>query len=115
MKVIQKIILVIVAIFVVVLLIRETPEVKEVIQFGEKFERIQIGDQEAKAISILGNHDAKEQKFRLGQKVGFEDAYARAEASNSEHYLFWFRGVDVVFAVGINSKGEVCVKESGGT
>ena len=116
MKVIMKTILaIIIATFVIALLIRELPDVKEVTQFGEKFERIQIGDKETKAISFLGKPDAKEKKFRLGQEIGFEDAYARAEASNSEYYLLWFRGIDVVFSLGINSKGEICVKELGGT
>ncbi|MFH1618331.1 MAG: hypothetical protein ABIG11_00340 [bacterium] len=91
------------------------PDVKEVAEFGKKFKLVQIGDSEARVLSILGNPGDKEKEFHLGQKKGFEDAYARAEASDSAYYLFWFRGIDIVFAVGINNKGQVSSKESGGT
>lgn len=99
----------------VMLFIQNLPDVKEVNEFGNKLASVQIGDSENKVLSILGKPDAKEKEFRLGQKKGFEDAYARAEVSDSKYYLLWFRGIDVVFAVGINNKGQVSAKESGGT
>jgi hypothetical protein len=95
--------------------VRSTPDDQEVLEFEKSFKLIQIGDPETKALSVLGKPDAKEKEFRLGQKKGFEDAYARAEASDSTYYLLWFKGIDVVFSVGINNKGQVSAKESGGT
>ena len=120
MKIVLKIIASIVVLFAVMLVVatlyvRSMPDVKEVSEFNDKFKLIQIGDPEEKVLLVLGNPDAKESEFRLGQKLGFEDAYARAEASDSVYYLLWFKGIDVVFSVGINDKGQVCVKESGGT
>jgi hypothetical protein len=100
---------------IAVLLVQSMPETKEVSEFNKKFKVVQIGDSETKTISVLGNPDAKEKEFRIGQKQGFEDAYARAKASDSVYYLLWFRGIDVVFTVGINDKGYVSAKESGGT
>jgi hypothetical protein len=91
------------------------PETKELSEFEEKFESVQIGDPEAKALSILGEPALKEKEFRLGQMEGFEDAYARAKASDSEYYLLWLKGIDVVFSVGINNEGKVSAKGAGGT
>ena len=87
------------------------PETKEVAEFQKKFDLVQIGDSETKVVSVLGTPEAKEKEFRLGQKEGFEVAYARAEANDSFCYLFWFKGFDVVFAVGINNKGKVSAKK----
>jgi len=91
------------------------PETREVSDFDKKFGLVEIGDPETKVLSVLGQPDAKENEFRIGQKEGFETAYARAEASDSAYYLLWYKGIDVVFTVGINSKGQVSAKESGGT
>lgn len=119
MKVAQKIIVgfVVVAalISLAVLFVQAMPETQEVSEFEKKFKLEQIGDSEAKTLSVLGAPDAKEKEFRLGQKKGFEDAYARAGSSDSAYYLLWFKGIDVVFAVGINNKAQVSAKESGGT
>ena len=95
--------------------VRTMPDIQEVSEFEKKFQLVQLGDTEAKALAVLGKPDAKEREFRLGQRKGFEDVYARAEASDSTYYLLWFKGIDVVFSVGINSKGQVSAKESGGT
>ena len=97
------------------LFVQGMPETREVSEFSEKFKLVQLGDPEAKTLSVLGKPDTKEKEFRLGQKKGFEDAYTRAEASDSAYYLLWFKGIDVVFTVGINNKGQVSAKESGGT
>lgn len=91
------------------------PELKEVREFKKSFDLVQTGDSESKVISILGKPDSKENKFRIGQKKDFEEAYSRAEVSNSQYYLLWFKGIDIVFTVGINTKGQVSIKESGGT
>jgi hypothetical protein len=97
------------------LFIQILPEGQELIEFEKKFALVQIGDTEASVLSVLGQPDARENEFRLGQKKGFEEAYARANASDSAYYLLWFRGADVVFTFGIDDKGKVSVKESGGT
>jgi hypothetical protein len=120
MKVTLKVLAGIVVVFgilagVAALLVQSMPETKEVTEFSKRFKLVQIGDPETKALSVLGKPDAKEKEFRIGQEKGFEDAYARAKASDSVYYLVWFRGIDVVFTVGINNKGQVSAKESGGT
>jgi hypothetical protein len=119
-KVTFKVLAGIVVVFVVLaglvaLFIQVGSEVKEVAEFEKKFKLVQIGAPQASVLSVLGKPDAKENEFRIGQKEGFEDAYARAEASDSVYYLFWFRDIDVVFTVGIDSKGNVSAKECGGT
>ncbi len=99
----------------IVLFIRFMPATQEVTAFGERFASVQIGDTEAKVISLLGQPDAKEVEFRLGQKQGFENVYARAKASDSDFYLIWFKGIDVVFTIGINKNNGVRVRAYGGT
>ena len=91
------------------------PNVRQVDTFVEKFKKIQHGDPESKVITILGKPETKESEFRLGQKEGFEESYERAKSSDSQYYLLWHRGIDVVFTIGINNKGLVSVKEHGGT
>jgi len=92
----MKVVLKIIASFVVVVAIlaglvalvnQGMPETKEVSDFNKKFELVQLGDPEAKALSVLGKPGARESEFRLGQKKGFENAYSRAEASGSVYYL----------------------------
>ncbi|MCP4405753.1 MAG: hypothetical protein GY801_51705 [bacterium] len=96
-------------------LVWNMPEVREVREFEKQFQQVAIGDPEQKAVEVLGEPDVIETEFRLGQQSGFEEAYARAAASGSDRYLVYFRGIDVVFSVGISKKGKVSVTESGGT
>ena len=91
------------------------PHDKEVSEFDERLQKILLGDSENTVRSILGTPDAIETQFRLGQEHGFEEAYDRANMSGSERYLVYFRGIDVVFSVGVNENGEVRAKEAGGT
>ena len=83
--------------------------------FEKKFASVKLGDPESQALALLGNPDAKEATFRIGQEQGYEEAYARARASGSRYYLVWARGGDVVFSVGIDAQGRVRAKEYGGT
>lgn len=87
----------------------------EMREFEKQFALVKVGDSEAKALSLLGTPDAKESHFRIGQVEGFEEAYSRAKASGSTYYLVWSRGIDVVFSLGVDSKGFIRAKESGGT
>lgn len=87
----------------------------EVRAFEKNFALVQVGDPETKVLALLGTPDAKETNFRIGQEQGFEEAYTRAKASGSTYYLVWHRGIDVVFSVGVDSKGTVRAKEYGGT
>jgi hypothetical protein len=95
--------------------VRSMPHVKEVAEFTDKFEKIHLGESKTKVIALLGEPHEQSLEFRLGQEKGFEEAYKRARKSNASYYLFWFRGTDVVFAVGFNDKDEVVTAESGGT
>jgi hypothetical protein len=83
--------------------------------FEQKFAVVELGDPERKVLALLGPPDAKETTFRIGQRPGYEAAYARATATPSVYYLVWARGVDVVFSVGIDAQGRVRAKEYGGT
>jgi len=90
-------------------------ESKEVQKFISDFESLSIGDTEAKILSILGNPNSKETEFRVGQKIGFESLYKKASQSNSEYYLIWERGIDLVFCIGIGKDKTVKIKEYTGT
>jgi hypothetical protein len=95
--------------------VRYSASENEISEFKKKFDLVQIGDSEQKVLSVLGAPDSREIEFRIGQEIGFEEAYAKAKASDSEYYLIWNRGIDCVFTIGINSKGLVSLKELGGT
>jgi hypothetical protein len=92
-----------------------TDEAKALSHFEEQFELVRLGDTEERVLSLLGVPDARETRFRLGQEEGFEEAYARAGASGSTQFLVWYRGIDIVFSVGIDEAGTVRARESGGT
>lgn len=84
-------------------------------QFEKHFEQIAIGMAHEDVERRLGAPDWTDKEFRLGQKEGSEDAYKRAAESDAQYYLFWQRGVDMVFTVGFNAADEAVVVESGGT
>lgn len=83
--------------------------------FTKTFEEVVPGLDEEKVLALLGNPDEKGTEFRLGQYKGFEEKYQRASASNAKYYWFWFRGLDIVYAVGFDEQHKVVVAESGGT
>ena len=99
----------------VMMFVQSMPD-EEVVEFRKNFENIQRGDSKAKVLVLLGEpaHE-RSSTFRLGQKEGFEEKYERAKKSNASYYLLWFKGADIVFAVGFNDLDEVVVAESGGT
>jgi hypothetical protein len=84
-------------------------------RFFVNYHRVAVGDTEAKVVMLLGNPDAKDIIFRLGQEKGYESEYLRAKVSQSQYYLFWEKGVDVVYAVGFDSNHRVTIKAYGGT
>ena len=84
-------------------------------EFAGKFEKVRIGEPRSSVVALLGEPSDKDSEFRLGQKQGFEPAYQRAEKSNSSYYLFWYRGMDVVYTVGFDAQDKVTIIESGGT
>jgi hypothetical protein len=88
---------------------------RDVREFERRFALVKIGDSESKVVALLGEPDSREGRFRIGQEEGFEGAYARARASGSKRFLVWFKGVDVVFTVGLDEQGVVRAKEHGGT
>ena len=83
--------------------------------FYRAFDSIQVGTPASEAVSRLGPPDEAGKEFRLGQPDGFETEYGAADASSSQRYLFWNRGVDVVCAVGLDSSDRVAYKACGGT
>jgi hypothetical protein len=85
------------------------------VTFYGSFEKIEPGMDERRVLELLGEPDEKSATFRLGQYEGSETEYARAAASGSSKYLLWFKGIDLVYAVGIDKSGRVTVKALGGT
>lgn len=83
--------------------------------FHGSFKKIEAGMMEAHVVAALGKANARTTEFRLGQYSGFEKDYARAAASGSSYYLLWYRGLDVVYAVGFDKDGKVTMKAVGGT
>jgi len=83
--------------------------------FRKNFKVIKLGDNKINVLKLLGQPDEKSKEFRLGQYQGFEDEYKKARESDSEYYLFWYRGIDVVYVVGFNNEDKVLIKSSGGT
>jgi hypothetical protein len=83
--------------------------------FHGSFKKVQAGMSEAQVVAALGIAGARTTEFRLGQYIGFEKEYARAAASGSVYYLLWYKGIDVVYAVGFDNDGRVTTKAFGGT
>ena len=70
--------------------------------FRNKFKVIKPGDKKINVIQLLGQPDEESNEFHLGQYQGFEEEYKNAQEIDSEYYLFWYRGIDVTYAVGFN-------------
>ena len=86
----------------------------EDLAFRSTFREIAPGTEEARVIQLLGPPDERSQSFFLGQEIGYEDAYQRAAASSSSHFLVW-RRLDLVYSVGFDASGKVTLAEVGGT
>lgn len=85
------------------------------VTFYSSYEKVDVGMSETEVVALLGLADEKSTQFRLGQRDGFEQEYARAARSGSAHYLLWHKGIDVVYAVGFDGEGKVTMKAVGGT
>ena len=70
--------------------------------FRNKFKVIKPGDKKINVIQLLGQPDEESNEFHLGRYQGFEEEYKNAQEIDSEYYLFWYRGIDVTYAVGFN-------------
>jgi hypothetical protein len=84
-------------------------------QLNTQFESVQPGMGKAEVLSRMGNPRDESATFRLGQRNGYEHEYHRAAASDSKRWLFWYNGIDVVYAVGFDTNNVVTMKASGGT
>lgn len=100
---------------VLFLAVRSTPDFREVEEFEGRFSTVTLGDSKEKVIEVLGEPDAVDIEFRLGQLEGYEDAYERARDSGTKKFAYWFRGIDVVFAIGFDENEKVISMEYGGT
>ena len=85
------------------------------IAFRHKFRSVTVGMDENAVLTLLGEPDDRSNEFYLGQYPGFEAAYRRAAESDSSCYLIYNRGIDLVYAVGVDEQGSVTLKEVGGT
>lgn len=83
--------------------------------FHGRFKSVNAGMSRAEVITLLGEADEKSNSFRLGQYEAFEHEYERAKRSNSEYYLVWHRGIDVVYTVGFDAEDEATITAVGGT
>ena len=84
-------------------------------EFGAEFATIEVGMTESAVIATLGAPDQRSETFYLGQRSGYDNSYRRAAQSDSDHYLVYNRGIDLVYSIGIGSSGTVTIKEVGGT
>ncbi|MEX2308217.1 MAG: hypothetical protein WD738_11520 [Pirellulales bacterium] len=84
-------------------------------QFTRKFKSIELGSPVSDAVAKLGPPTEVTDQFHLGQRTGFEDAYRRAERSNSESFYIWSCCVDMTYTLGVDSNGTVVLAEYGGT
>jgi hypothetical protein len=91
------------------------PVAQEYREFERRFSAVTLGDSREKVFDRLGKPDDVDGDFRLGQIEGHEDAYERARNSGAIEYSFWFRGIDVVFAIGFDETNKVTLTEFGGT
>lgn len=83
-------------------------------EFLEGYNEIEPGMPESMVVSLLGTPNDRSTEFYLGQREGFEEAYARAAESGAVRYLMWRRGADVVYAIGFDAAGNVVIIEPGG-
>jgi len=83
--------------------------------FHARFERVVVGHTEQQVFAALGPPDHVAERFRLGQRGGFEAEYEAARVSGATRFLVWRRGIDVSFVVGLDPGGRVVVKAVGGT
>ena len=85
------------------------------ITFHLRYKTIESGMSRERVIELLGRPHEQSSEFHLGQAQGFEPEYERARNSDSRYYLFWNKGIDVVYAVGFDSEDKVTIKAVGGT
>lgn len=83
--------------------------------FDVGFDRIGLGMNRSEVVGLLGPPDDQGAVFHLAQREGYEAEYERAKRSDAQTYLFWTRGVDVVYAIGLDSADRVVFKAVGGT
>jgi len=97
------------------MIVLSSTTVREVSKFERRFSTAAIGDNKTEVIDRLGKPDDFDADFRLGQLEGHEDAYEQARKSGATQFLFWIKGIDVVFAVGFDENDKVVLAEYGGT
>ena len=85
------------------------------VTFNPKFKTIASGAPRDRVVELLGRPDEESAKFRLGQREGYEREYELAENSDSHYYLIWYKGIDVVYAVGFDREDRVTIRAVGGT
>jgi len=84
-------------------------------RFFFNYHRIEPGDSKHSVIEMLGQPDEQNTIFRLGQQKGYESEYEKSNASGSKYYLFWNKGIDVIYSVGFDGNDRVTFKAYGGT
>lgn len=95
--------------------IYQSPQVKEVREFKAVVSKIDLGTDKKTVLQLLGNPNDQSDKFQLAQVEGYAAAYQRAARSKSKYYMYWFKGIDHVFAVGFDKDHKVTIIENGGT
>ena len=80
--------------------------------FQKSFISIHVGMKNNEVIAVFGKPDDCSLKFRLGQYENFEKYYYEAEKRGSEHYLFWYRGIDTVYTIGFDHNHQVAYTAS---
>jgi len=83
--------------------------------FQWSYHKVKPGMSREEVVEMLGEPDDESPEFHLSQYESFEKEYERAEQSGSEYYCFWYRGIDVTYAVGFDNEDRVTMKALGGT
>ncbi len=82
-------------------LLRQPGVGRTLVEFDAKFSRILAGDTERAALALLGDPDSKVHDFMPSD-------------SGPQYHLYWFRGEGFFYSVGIDRRGRVVEKDSGG-
>ncbi|HEX6813893.1 MAG TPA: hypothetical protein VF384_19885 [Planctomycetota bacterium] len=89
-----------------------SPEDRE---FEARFPQVGVGMRRSAVLELLGSPGDDGPVFGLRQEKGFEAEYERARTSGATRWLIWHVGIDMTYAVGIDSSDRVCMTSRGGS
>ncbi len=79
------------------------------------YNSIKAGDTRERVTEFMCRPDAESDKFRLGQRDGYEEVYEQADRSTAVTWLIFHAGLDQTFTIGLDATNHVVFKARGGT